>query len=178
MKAGAAPSSAFCRAVQTLRWAGQPLPAVRVFGLTFCPIVEFHHQVHQRRQRNGESPELDGDVLAMWEWPDYPSPPTAITLTGALFLDDQRRLRTRVNDAARWRCFSPSAVLTERDLSDDSSDRLECALHDIGLVCGLGSAVVVPAAPTPRPHPDRWVEEYLYGHALRFGLSAGRGQLF
>ena len=112
---------------------------------------------------------------------DYPSPPTAVTLTGALFLDDQRRLRTRVTDAARWHGFGPSAVLTERDVAEDSSERLECALHGIGLVSDLGN-VVVPAAQHPMEparRPDRWVEEYLYEHAVRTGLwAAGPGQLF
>lgn len=74
MKRGAPPPTATRPAARALRWPGTALPAVSLFGLTFWPIVALHRRVHDRRQRDGDPPQLDEDTLTIWEWPEPPAP--------------------------------------------------------------------------------------------------------
>lgn len=177
MRPGERPGAHVRATVAILAWPGIPLPAVTLFGLTFWPTVTLGHEVHARRQQDGNPPELDEDVLAVWEWPEYPDPASVVSLTGALFSDTGRRLRSSITAASRWRGFGPSAVLTGRELPADHPDRLECALWGVGLVTtgGGNPTLIVPADPSrpatarDRNSADRWVEEHLYRHALQTG---------
>ena len=45
------------------------LPEVTVFGCRFLPVAVLDVAVHEERSGTAMVPELDGDVLAMWEGP-------------------------------------------------------------------------------------------------------------
>lgn len=164
------------RAAGVLSWAGVVLPETTLFGCRLLPVVLLDATVHQMRQRDGDGPQLDGDLLALWEWPEAPGPAPAVRLTGGLF-----RLRRRFSDvltqARQWRPFGPAAVLAPASTADREVNRWEVAMYGVGLVAvdattGLCARVAsVPAeagrrAPARRRTADRWIEETLYARAI------------
>jgi hypothetical protein len=171
------------RAAGVLEWPGVVLPEVTVFGCRFLPVAVLDVAVHEVRQCGGDGPQLDGDVLAMWEWPDSPGPAPAVRLSGGLF-----RMRGRfpaaVSQAREWRPFGPAAVLAPPAVVAEQVNRWECALHGVGLVsakpagdpisASCAQVEHVPAeagrrAPARRRTADRWIEETLYALALDAG---------
>jgi len=172
------------RAADVLGWPGVVLPEVTVFGCRFMPVVVLDVAVHEVRQRDGDGPQLDGDVLAMWEWPESPSPASVARLSGGLFRIG-RRFPSAVSQAREWRPFGPAAVLAPAAVVAEEINRWECAVHGVGLVSGapagdptsVGWAPVehVPAeagrrAPARRRTADRWIEETLYALAVDTGV--------
>lgn len=165
-------------AAAALGWAGFVLPEISVFGCQLLPVVVVDVEVHRARQRDGDGPELDGDTLSVWEWPESRAPAPAVRLVGALF-PARRGFRRAIGDARRWRPFGPSAVLAPAAVVANQVCRWDCALHGVGLaasdsVGAAGCAVVPPEAgrraPARRRTADRWIEETLYVRALDAGL--------
>ena len=172
------------RAAGVLGWPGVVLPELTVFGCRFLPVVVLDVAVHEVRRRDGDGPRLDGDVLAMWEWPESPGPASVARLSGGLF-GMGRRFPAAVSQAREWRPFGPAAVLAPPVVVAEEVNRWECALHGVGLVsAGPGGDPAsnrcpevghVPAeagrrAPARRRTADRWVEERLYALALDTGV--------
>lgn len=156
-------------------WPGVLLPPVSLFGCRFRPVVELDLDVHLERWSSGFAPQLDEDVLTIWEWPESDAPGPALTLSGALF-DVGRSWRRTLGEAQRWQGFGPVALLDRaRDASTDESCRWECAFAGVGLVSGCNRPweTVIPvggrAEGRARCSADRWVEEFLYVSALSAG---------
>ena len=171
------------RAAGVLGWPGVVLPEVTVFGCRFLPVVVLDVAVYEVRQRDGDGPQLDGDVLAMWEWPESPGPASVARLSGGLFRMG-RRFPAAVSQAREWRPFGPAAVLAPPAVVAEEVNRWECALHGVGLVSagpvgdptsnGGPEVEHVPAeagrrAPARRRTSDRWIEETLYALAIDTG---------
>ena len=92
-------------------WPGTTLlPPVTLFGCRFRPVVELDRDVHLQRSSHGIAPQLDEDVLTIWEWPESDGPAPALTLRGALF-EIGRSWRRTLRDACRWQGFGPVALL-------------------------------------------------------------------
>ena len=174
--------AAAARAAGVLGWPGVVLPEVTVFGCRFLPVVVPKVAVHEARRRDGDGPQRDGDVLAMWEWPESPGPAPALLLSGGLFRM-RRGFSGALSQAREWRPFGPAAVLAPTSVLADETCRWECALRGVGLVAtepavhGGSGAGHVPAddgrrAPAQRRTADRWIEETLYALALEVGAFA------
>lgn len=166
---------------QALGWPGVVLPEVRVFGCLLQAVVVLDADVHSARLRDGDGPELDGDTLSMWEWPESSGPTPALRLSGALF-PCRRGWRHAFGNARQWRAFGPAALLAPSGVVDEVC-RWECALQGVGLAPLEGGPAaagrLIPAesgrrAPARRRTADRWVEEYLYGLAIRAGMYGSR----
>jgi hypothetical protein len=172
------------RAAGVLGWPGVVLPEVTVFGCRFLPVVVLDVAVHEVRQRDGDGPQLDGDVLAMWEWPESPSPASVARLSGGLFRMCGR-FSAAVSQAREWRPFGPAAVLAPAAVVAEEVNRWECALHGVGLVSAApvgdptsnggpeAEHVLAEAgrrAPARRRTADRWIEETLYALAVDTGV--------
>lgn len=165
-------------AAAALGWAGIVLPEVTVFGCRLFPVVLADVEVHQARRRDGDGPQLDGDTLSMWEWPETAAPAPALHLVGAL-IPARRGFRRALGDARRWRAFGPAAVLAPASVVADQVCRWDCALHGVGLAgsdldATAAGGVVPPEAgrraPSRRRTADRWIEETLYAVALDTGI--------
>ena len=172
------------RAAGVLEWPGVVLPEVTVFGCRFLPVAVLDVAVHEVRQCGGDGPQLDGDVLAMWEWPESPGPAPVARLSGGLFRM-RGRFPSAVSQAREWRPFGPAALLAPPAVVAEQVNRWECALHGVGLVSaepagdptssGCPQVEHVPAeagrrAPARRRTADRWIEETLYALALDAGV--------
>lgn len=170
-------------AAAVLGWAGIVLPELSVFGCRLLPVIVPDVEAHRARQRDGDGPELDGDTLSVWEWPESQAPAPAVRLSGALF-PARRGFRRALGDARRWRPFGPAAVLAPAAIVADQVFRWDCALHGVGLAASDRAAlipagatvceVVLPEAgrraPARRRTADRWIEESLYALALDAGV--------
>lgn len=158
-------------AADALGWPGKVLPAERLLGVCGSPVVRIDHEAHRHRAAHGDVPELDEDVLSMWEWPEYPAPPRVVELLGLLVAAPTgKALAKGISTAGRWRGFGPSAVVVDH-LVADHPKALWCSLHGIGVVDHQGAVIVAPdehrlMSAGPRRAADRWVEERLYAHAL------------
>ena len=170
------------RAAGLLGWPGVVLPEVTVFGCRFLPVVALEVPVHEARQRDGDGPQLDGDVLSMWEWPESPGPAPVVRLSGGLFRV-RHRFPATVSQAREWRPFGPAAVLASPVAVVEEVNRWECALHGVGLVSAepisadRAEVEHVPAEAGRRGRArrrtaDRWIEETLYALALDAGVLA------
>ncbi|AEA28879.1 hypothetical protein Psed_6808 (plasmid) [Pseudonocardia dioxanivorans CB1190] len=161
-------------AAAALGWRGVVLAPVELFGCRCRPVVELDLEVHRTRRAHGFLPQLDEDVLAIWEWPESDGPAPALTLRGALF-PVGRSWRRALGEARRWYGFGPAALLDPTGTACADEDcRWECAFAGVGLVSGLdpGPAVVAAEARPDslgRVSADRWVEEFLYEAALTAG---------
>ena len=150
------------------------------FGCRLLPVVVLDVDEHRARTRDGDGPQLDGDVLAMWEWPEAPGPAAAVRLSGGLFRVHRHRVAAAVAVARQWRPFGPAAVLAPLGVLAEDVVRWECALHGVGLFAaepmedGGGGVGHIPAEagrrdPARRRTADRWIEETLYAVALDEG---------
>lgn len=188
-----AASDAATSAAGALGWDGVVLPPTRLFGSRLVPVVVLDPVAHARRTACGDGPQLDEDVLTVWEWPQSAgcAPPPALRLDGMLFTA-RRGWRLALAEALQWRGFAPAAVLVPVEEVDQDC-RWECALQGVGLVAirtvsgcqpyGMCLSEMVVGAeqgrrvPARRRTADRWLEEVLYGHALAasaFPLGAPR----
>lgn len=168
-----APSiSSFDRVAAWLGWSGAMLPETTVFGCCLLPMVTLDVETHRTRLRDGDGPQLDADVLAMWEWHGWPGPRPVARLSGALFQDPV--VARALAQARQWRPFGSAAVLVPADAIVTEVLRWECALYGIGLVPEIvadAACVPIPAeygrrAPARRRTVDRWIEETLYALAI------------
>ena len=176
-------AAAGARAARLLDWPGVALAPMRLFGVRVLPVVVLDLDAHQARQRTGDGPQLDGDTLAVWEWPESTghAPLTVVALSGLLIPNLNpagRGWRAALSRARSVRGFGPAAVLIAAEQTDEVC-RLEHAFHGIGLVTAAEAGEVVAAAPGRAPcarrrTADRCVDELLYAAALTAGhLLAG-----
>ena len=172
-------ATAGARAARLLGWPGVALPPMMLFGVRVLPVVVLDDDAHRARQAVGDGPQLDGDTLAVWEWPESAAhvPPSVVSVSGLLILNPDpagRRWRAALARARNVRGFGPAAVLSAVDTADEVP-RLEHAFHGIGLVAaGADCDALVPAASGRAPRArrrtaDRWVEELLYAAAIDAG---------
>jgi hypothetical protein len=175
-------AAAGVRAARLLGWPGVVLAPMTVFGVRVLPVVVLDANAHRARHTCGDGPQLDGDTLAVWEWPESGAhaPPSVVAVSGLLIpnADPTGQGRAALGRARRVRGFRPAAVFTAHGAVDEVC-RLEHAFHGIGLVTTTDADDVVAAAPGRAPRArrrtaDRWVEELLYATAIDAGhLPAG-----
>jgi len=178
-------SSAGCRAARLLGWPGVELPVMTLFGCRVSPVVVLDRAAHRARRASGDGPQLDGDTLAVWEWPESTgqAPASVVALSGLLVpARGSRAWCAALQRARSLRGFGPTAALTAPDVEPGEVCRLEHALHGIGLVTTNpdASGPVVWAEPgrcarARRRTADRWLEELLYRAALDSGALCGIG---
>jgi len=63
-------AAAGVRAARLLGWPGVVLAPMTVFGVRVLPVVVLDANAHRARHTCGDGPQLDGDTLAVWEWPE------------------------------------------------------------------------------------------------------------
>lgn len=163
------------RAVDQLGWSGVALPPSRVLGNLVIGVVEIDLEAHRVRARDGAGAELDGDTLAIWEWPESRSPDSVVRLCGVL-VPMMRSFGQALAVARGWRAFGPSSVLVPDSVITDEVCRWECDLHGVGLI-GMTGPQMVPAqrgrlATSRRRAMDRWLEEQFYDIAISAGFVA------
>lgn len=166
------------RAVRVFGWSGVALPEMMLIGCRLIPVVHMDPEAHRARVRSGDGPQLDVDVLAMWEWQQSAGhvPPSVLRLSGVLVVARRGWLRA-LRQARSMRGFGPAGVLAAPQAADDEECRLEFALHGIGLASSdpVLDRVVAPeqgrGGSARRCAADRWIEESLYQHALDRGLT-------
>ena len=177
-------------AVAAWGWSGVVLPETQVFGCRVHPVVVVDVEVHRDRVAAGQGPQLDGDTLAMWEWPEFTgAPQPALHLTG-MVIAVRRSWAGAVQEAMSLRGFGGAAVL---DPNRSGGPRggpgravvWEADVHGVGLAVTTSTPdadtvpaveVLTPAESGRRPlarrrTADRWLEEVLYRHALDHDLD-------
>lgn len=175
------------RAARLLGWPGIALPGMTLLGCRVLPVVVLDPVAHAVRAESGDGPQLDGDTLAVWEWPESVggAPASVVTVSGLLVPARgrcRRAWRSALTRARSLRGFAPAAILAVPEVVADEVCWLEHALHGIGLVpTDLDpSTPLVHAAPGRAPRArrrtaDRWIEEQLYSAALAAGVLAADG---
>lgn len=168
-----------------LGWGGSALPLMTLFGCRFRPVIAINTATHVDRVTDGVGPQLDDDVLAIWEWPESRAPGSPVALRGALFEVGGVGWRRPFGQARRWSAFSPTVLVDPTgSAADDEWCRWECGFAGTGLVDVSCVEPTVRVAAEDRGGPggrvtaDRWVEERLYSAAIQAGLfPAGTGAL-
>lgn len=170
-------------AAVALGWSGVLVQDVRLFDTRVAMVVDVDVDAHTARwsQADGGLPMLDGDVLAMWEWPEgrevFPS--CVVSLTGVL-VPVGRSWRQALTVARHWRGFAATAIVTAPG-GDGVGEEclLECAYSGVAVASSQmdreSVAVVQPGRPARmatarRGTLDRWVEEKLYERLLADGV--------
>ena len=110
-------ATAGARAARLLGWPGVVLAPMTVFGVRVLPVVVLDANAHRARHTCGDGPQLDGDTLAVWEWPESTghAPPSVVGLSGLLIPNPNpagRGWRAALSRARSVRGFGPAAVLT------------------------------------------------------------------
>lgn len=158
--------------------SGRWVHEARVFTDLAVFVLDIDIDAHEHRQRHGHPPETDGQVLAMWEWPELArtAPRPVVKLCATLVV--ARQWRAAVQAAARWAAFTPTAlVVTDGNGHDREERALECHFRGVGCVDAgperLAVCVPLPAhraAGARRRTLDRWVEETLYVDLISSGV--------
>lgn len=161
--------------VDALGWSGALVKDITLFGSSVSVLAHVVHEAHELRQQTNTPPVVDRPAVAMWEWPEFTAPPSAVRITAIMAIS--ARWQSAMKAVSGFAGFSSTVLILPQDAPASSSCVAMAERYGVWVVrTGCSGAVIdhhgrVGPVATSRPTTvTRWTEELVYARLVQDGL--------